>query len=44
VPRLDRPSAFDDIRAMAGRSVEHPPKVDLGKAAIAHSLEQSDLI
>src|SRR2546422_8329990 len=38
--RLDHPPAVDDILAIPRGSFEHSPEVELGEAAVVHSLEQ----
>lgn len=37
---LDHPPALHDILAVAGGSLEHSPKVDLGEPPVVHPLEQ----
>ena len=40
MPRLDHLPTLDDVLAIAGGAFEHSPKIDLGKAAILHPLDQ----
>jgi hypothetical protein len=40
VSRLDDPPSFDDVSAVAGRSLQHPPEIDLGETTIRHPLEE----
>src|SRR5439155_710592 len=39
VSYFDHPAALDDVFTVAGRLLQHSPKVDLGESPVAHPLE-----